>query len=86
MTSKEAKIVTFEPLDGFQHLRGLFGVLLEDQFNADIILGRVLYISSKRVTEGQTQNFFPTLKNLQIFVDPLGSSIQVGHQFGTKIS
>ena len=40
MTSKEAKIVTFEPLDGFQHLRGLFGVLLEDQFNADIILGR----------------------------------------------
>ena len=33
MTSKEAKIVTFEPLDGFQHLRGLFGVLLEQIIN-----------------------------------------------------
>ena len=40
MASKEAKYVTFEPLDRFQHLRGHFGVVFWDQFNADIILGR----------------------------------------------
>ena len=40
MASKEAKNVTFEPLDGFQHLRGHFGVVFRGQFNADIILGR----------------------------------------------
>ena len=31
MASKEAKTVTFEPLDGFQQLRGHFGVV----FNRD---------------------------------------------------
>ena len=41
MASKEAKNVIFEPLDGFQHLRGLLEVVFEDQFNADIILQKV---------------------------------------------
>ena len=40
MASNEAKNVTIEPVDGFQHLRGHFGVVFEGQFNADIILGR----------------------------------------------
>ena len=33
-----------------------------------------------------TQNFFPTLPNLQNFNDPLGTSQQAGHTFGPQIS
>ena len=39
MASKEVKIITFESLDGFKHLRCHFGVVFLGQSNGDIILG-----------------------------------------------